>query len=230
MIYSKRENATVLFPSKKEGYDNYEVIKKRIKKYLEPEDYDWAQEFTSSICHHPNYENIKKELLTTTLSMIKENHICFQRILNDSEYYLDFLNILIEFKQIYADAWSLARVVTSVTIPPKYDIPTMKNAGFMIYEMGNTLLEENNPIIMGAYQNFDDKFLWTKEKPYLIEFVNNQRNFLEKQIFISYRRTILLYRQKLTTVYNKYGFSFNEEISKMEQIEQKIKKRGEIYD
>lgn len=230
MVYAKREFATVLFPSKKEGYDNYDAMRKRIEKYLEPEDYEWAQKFTNSICHHPNYENIKKELLTTPLSMLKENHVYLQRVLNDSEYYADFLNILIEFKLINTEVWSLARFATNVKIPTGYDFSTMKNASFMFYEVGNTLLEEKNQIMANAYQSFDTKFAWAKEKPYLIEFMKDKRNSLEKLILMTYRQAISIYREKLNTIYEKYGFCFHEEINRMEQIDQQIKKRSKFYD
>lgn len=227
MVYAKRAFATVLFPSKKEGYDNYDAMRKRIEKYLEPEDYDWAFEFVCSVTNHPNYETIKKELFKTSLPMVKEEHIFLQDILNNSEYQANFLNILTELKRINSESWSISRYAIDIKMGLANDVNIMRQAGSNLYQMGTILLEEDNEIIKNAYKDFDKKLAWVKDKPYLMEFVKNKRSTLEKLIFQNYREMISIYREKTDILYRRYGFCFESELERMKEMENKVKKIGE---
>ena len=183
MIIQARENASVLFPSRKEGYYNYEAINKRIKTYLTPEDYDWAKEFVYSVVANPEYENIKKKLLTLPLNLLSQYHVYIQNIFNNEN--LNCLEALDAINAINTDVLRLASGIINIKFPTINDKEGIKNVIIMIQDMESKILDKDSTFIKEAYQRFDDTFREIK-KPYLEDFIRLEKDNFYKTILKAY--------------------------------------------
>lgn len=212
MSYKELKKTEMLFPNRKEGYGNIVVLNRKIKSILSEKDYEWANSFCLSILNHENYELIKKELKSLTITDLKQNHQLLQNILDHPLYSEYFLTICKNVIEIIAETKKIASSVIGISYSED-SIRENQNeleyyfdlTGYLLFQEGNL---EESIIIEIANDIYDKRTEWTKNRPYLKEIVDFQKAQLPKLILARYKADLIRYKRKKvhseTRIINNY--------------------------
>lgn len=200
MLYKELKKADMLFPNRKEGYQNISVMDRKIKSILSKDDYEWAQDFCLSIINHENYELIKKELRSLSIIDLKLIHQILQNILDHPMYSEYFLTILRNIVEIIAETKKVASSIIVISYTEDSIKENQKELEYYLDLIGYLLSQEDNIeesiIVELANDIYDKKTEWTNNRPYLKEVVDFQKTQLPRLILDRYRSDLLRYKMK----------------------------------
>ena len=182
--------ASLLFPSKKDGYDNFKLIQLKIKHLIKEEYRQDMLELTKKIVLHQDYLEIKKELASIDLhTVIKYNDI-LRNILDDENNNTNFLEILKEFKYLI----NSTGIVLSSLLHIRFDSnDILKNKEEIEYALnlyGYYLFQEDSPIINKLKELYNSRIGLLKDKTYLESIITKEMIRLEKEPYNMYKHYI----------------------------------------
>lgn len=200
--YSQNNRARYLFPNCMEQENIDLVIQRRMKRYLNKEEYDWAYSFIKTVMGHKDYLKIKEELQKTGIVDLREYHDYLQLLLDNPKTSIHFLDILTVFNQIRRKTNMVISHIMHLdinqdTMSKKEDIEYTLNL------IGYYLFQDDSPIIAEI------------QKKYLEEVKEYQKNgvlnsIIQVELLNIKKKTLEMYRYYI----RKYDMVVNLEKKK----------------